>query len=391
MCVACACDGAYARGMNHFVKAIRVQHVLAGFCVALLGTASAAWAQSTPALETTLHNFDKPVTAFAAIAAALGFGHVAGLGLPLLILTLGSLRLFGVWPAWLQPLVDESNTLWSWPFMALSAGIVLLHALSSSSKITKAFPLVAHLAGVAPSAAFVFASPLLTMLATRAPSVGSGESDGSTLSVGFLLLLGAVATLSFLLMSAVRLLVHVLVWLSPFPLLDLAITIGFHVYAAVLVVLAIAWPEAALALAVVQTVVGVVVLRKLMRLGRAMFDVVLGALRWHSDVPADDVAAETGAQLDGMDASPVRAEGFAQRLPGVPRFARVVVGGRGDHLVIVAGKQTFADVRATRVREGVLHDEVYATLPTGHDIVIGTLKSHRTQLRKMAQQWQLAA
>jgi hypothetical protein len=351
-----------------------------------------AWAQTpVPPTATTLplQTLDAPTTAFAAVAAALGFGHVAGLGLPLLILILGGLRLAGFWPDWLSPLVDQGSVMWSWPFMALAGGIVGLHALSSSSKITKAFPLVAQLAGVAPSAAFVFASPLLTALAaSRAAVAASGEADGvASMSMGFLVLLGVVALLSFVLMALLRLMVHVLVWLSPFPMLDMAITVGFHVYALVLVVLAIAWPTAALVLAVVQTLVAIIVIRKLWALSRAMWGVVVGALQWHADGPAPTVAISGAAKLDQLGSdSLLRVDGYADKVPGVPRFAPVVVGVRDGNIVIcpLGGQASSPSLQLMRVREGVLHDELQAQLADSDKrIVISIPKSHRHVLRQI--------
>jgi hypothetical protein len=86
------------------------------------------------------------------------------------------------------------------------------------------------------------------------------------------LFLGGVAFSAALLVLAVRLMTSLLVWLSPFPLIDALFNLGFHIYTAGAVFFVLFFPKVALVLLVAQCVVLIFLLRTLLRMTNRAWD-----------------------------------------------------------------------------------------------------------------------
>lgn len=319
------------------------------------------------------------------VAGSLGFGNLVGLGMPVLILAGGALRTLGISPP--PPLdryIHPESPLYSWPFMLLALLALALFVLSGNEKVTKGPKLLAQIAAIPPTLLLAVAVPIAAeltapgtttaLLAQAGTGVPEGAAAASGLGVAGILAavgLGLVAMLCTALLLLTRLLLSFLVWLSPFPFVDLLLNLLFHGYAFGLVVVTLVAPPVGLAIMVAQTVIALLVVRRLLRFARATWQMGAGAFLWHlarGRVPEQPDLPGWGALAldDGGALETPRVSGWVQRVPGAPKDAALVLGlkergplyvvrrGRGRHAVEVP----LLELHEARVRWGALYDEL---------------------------------
>jgi hypothetical protein len=318
------------------------------------------------------------------VASSLGFGNLVGLGLPVFILVGGAMRVMNLDPpAFLASYVDPHSPLYSWPFMLLAMLALGLFVLSGNEKVSKGPKLLAQIAGIPPAVLLAVAVPIVaelsrpdvtTAMLAQAGGVPEGAVGAASLSVGAILAalgLGLVALFSASLILLTRLFVSFVVWLSPFPFIDALVNVVFHAYAGALILLTFVAPPAALFLMVVQTFVALLLLRRLLRFGRASARIGKGALRWHllrgGLSEATDISSWAAEELDThATADTPRLMGWILDAHGhVPHSSAAVgLAERAVHLVSSTWRRRThhaipaMELHEVVVRYGGMHDAI---------------------------------
>jgi hypothetical protein len=318
------------------------------------------------------------------VASSLGFGNLVGLGLPVFILVGGTMRVLNLEPpGFLASYLDPHSPLYSWPFMLLAMIALGLFLVSGNEKVSKGPKLLAQIAGIPPAVLLAVAVPIAaelsrpdvtTAMLAQASGVPDGAVGAASLTIGAILAalgLGLVALLSASLILLTRLFVSFIVWLSPFPFVDALVNVVFHAYAGGLILLTFVAPPAALFLMVLQTFVALLLLRRLLRFGRASARIGKGAVRWHlfrgGLSEATDLSGWAAEELDKHAANDVpRLMGWILDAHGhVPHSSAAVgLAERALHLVSSTWRRRThhaipaMELHEVVVRYGAMHDVI---------------------------------
>jgi len=213
------------------------------------------------------------VSKFEAVAVALGFGSVTGYGLPVVLLAGYGCDKIDVCQEVAGDLLDvkvfQSHLIAILAFVAL-----VISLLAGNEKFSQTLKLPVQLVTMPASALFALTLPLLVEFGPTKP-LQAAEMTVAVAGFGEIswgLFLGMVAFSAALLVLAVRLITSLLVWVSPFPLVDALFNVGFHIYAAGAVFFVLFFPKVALVFLVVQCVVLILLLRTLLRMTNRVWD-----------------------------------------------------------------------------------------------------------------------
>jgi hypothetical protein len=237
--------------------------------------AAVAWAGLAHAevLQDETTRIEHHVGKFEAVMVSLGFGSLAGFGLPVVLLTgYGCDKVEAckeVAGSLLHATIFQSHAI---ALVALFALVVSL--LAGNEKISQTLKLPVQLVTMPANALFALLLPLAVTYGPTEP-LRTAEVTVAVAGVGqvsWALFLGLVAFSAAVLVLTARLMTSLLVWISPFPLVDALFNVAFHIYAGTAVVLMVFFPKVALVFLIAQYIALILLLRTLPRMTNKVFD-----------------------------------------------------------------------------------------------------------------------